>query len=103
MNKVTLPESFKPLLWSYDAQKLDIEKDKRRIIINLINYGDLKHWRWLIEAYSAKEVGQIIETTLSSEFRPGALKLISLLLGISKHNNAYRGAHQISESSLAAV
>lgn len=103
MSKVTLPESFKPLLWSYDISRLDAGRDKNRIVINTINYGDLSHWRWLVKTYSVEEVKRIVETTLASEFRPGALKLISLLLGISKHNDAYRGADRISKSTLAAA
>lgn len=103
MSKITLPESFKPLLWSYDISRLDVERDKNRIVINTINYGDLSHWRWLVDVYSAEKVRRIIETIPISEFRPGALKLVSLLLGISQHNNAYRGADRISKNTLATA
>lgn len=103
MSKIILPESFKPLLWSYDISRLDVERDKNRIVINAINYGDLSHWRWLVKVYLAEEVRRIIEATPASEFRPGALKLVSLLLGISQHNNAYRSTHRIGKGSLAAT
>jgi len=103
MSKITLPKNFKTLLWSYDISRLDVERDKNRIIINTINYGDLSHWRWLVEMYSAQEIKKIIETTPVSEFRPQALKLISLLLGISEHNNAHRGTYRVGQNSLSAI
>ncbi|MEK9175080.1 MAG: hypothetical protein AAB795_00645 [Patescibacteria group bacterium] len=87
MSTVVLPENFKPLLWSYDISKIDLEKDKNRIIVNVINYGDLSHWRWLLKTYSIEEVKKTILSLPSSEFRPQVLKLISLLLDIPQ--NAY--------------
>jgi len=93
MKANALPQDIALLLWSYDTHKLDLEKDKQRIVINLVNYGDLKHWRWLVKVYSAQAVRRVIETTPVSEFRPQALKLISLLLGISQHNYACRGTY----------
>ncbi|MBU4332152.1 hypothetical protein L6279_03720 [Candidatus Parcubacteria bacterium] len=85
-----LDKSFKPLFWSYDFNKLDSEKDKRRIIINTVNYGNWKHWQWLSNSYGQKELKQEIKNTPASEFRFPALKLIRLLLGIKKMKYASR-------------
>jgi hypothetical protein len=30
---------FKPFLWSYDLGQIDLEKDKKRIITNVLNLG----------------------------------------------------------------
>ena len=80
--KLRLPEFFSPLLWSYDFSSIDAGRDKRRIIINTINYGQWKHWQWIVNYYGNREVKQFIENTPISEFRPRALRLISILLGI---------------------
>ena len=88
--KLRLPESFLPLLWSYDFSFIDVERDRKRIIINTINYGQWKHWKWIVSYYGNKEVKQFIENTPMSEFRPGALKLASILLGIENLKYASR-------------
>ena len=80
--KLRLPEFFLPLLWAYDFSSIDAERDKKRIIINTINYGQWKHWQWIVGYYCDKEIKQFIENTPISEFRPRALKLVSILLGI---------------------
>jgi len=80
--KLRLPEFFSPLLWSYDFSSIDVEGDKQRIIINTINYGQWKHWQWIVNYYGEENIKQFIEDTPISEFRPRALKLISILLGI---------------------
>ena len=80
--KLRLPEFFLPLLWAYNFSFIDIERDKKRIIINTINYGQWKHWQWIVDYYGKEEVKQIIKDIPISEFRSRALKLISILLGI---------------------
>ncbi|MCD6147820.1 hypothetical protein J7J18_00400 [bacterium] len=85
-----LPLFFKPLLWAYDFSSIDIEKDKKRIIVNTINYGQWKHWQWIVKNYGRKEVKQIIQNTPISEFRPSVLKLVSILLGIKNLKYASR-------------
>ncbi|HKK54645.1 MAG TPA: hypothetical protein VJ926_03940 [Patescibacteria group bacterium] len=35
-------KQFKPFLWSYDIEKLDVGRDKRRIITNVLNLGTKK-------------------------------------------------------------
>jgi len=77
-----LPEFFSPLLWAYNFSSLDLERDKERIIINTINYGQWKHWQWIVNYYGRENIKQFIENTPISEFRSRALKLVSLLLGI---------------------
>ena len=80
--KLRLPEFFSPLLWSYDFFSIDLERDKQRIVINTINYGQWKHWQWIVRYYGEKNIKQFIENTPISEFRPRALKLVSILLEI---------------------
>lgn len=90
--KKKLPKDFKYLFWSYDFSKIDPEEDIERIIINTVNYGNWRHWQWLINYYGQKRVKEIIKNTPVSEFRERALKLISLLLKIKRMKYASRGA-----------
>lgn len=89
--KSRLPEFFLPLLWAYNFSLIDLEIDKRRIIINTINYGQWRHWQWIVNYYGEENIKQFIENTPISEFRPRVLKLISILLGIKNFKYASRG------------
>ncbi len=88
--KLKLPEFFLPLLWSYGFSSIDVERDKRRIIINTINYGQWRHWQWIVNYYGRENIKQFIENTPISEFRSRALRLISILLGIKNFKYASR-------------
>ena len=81
-NGAKLPESFRPLLWSYKFSEIDPEKHKKTIIVSVLNYGDLDQWRWLIKTYGKKQLKQIIESLPASEFRKPVAALLSLLLGV---------------------
>jgi len=95
-----LPEYFKPLFWSYSFNPIDSEKDKERIIINTINYGDWEHWQWIIKYYGKDRVKKLLTNIPASEFRKRALKLISLLLGIKEIKYASRGAKIRAERNI---
>ena len=79
-----LPQNFKPLFWSYNFSTISPQRDIRRVIINTINYGKWEHWQWIFRHYGVKKAKEIIENIPASEFRQGALKLVSLLLKIKK-------------------
>ncbi len=94
-----LPLFFKPLFWSYNFFSIKPQRDKKRIIINTVNYGGWKHWLWMIEFYGGKEVKKIIKDTPKTEFREPALKLISLLLCIKQLKYASRSDYIKSQRS----
>ena len=85
-----LPLFFKPILWSYDFNSIDIKEDKRVIIINAINYGDLKHWRWIVKNYSKKNVREILMKIPFTEIRSRVAPLVSIIFSINKFNYASR-------------
>jgi len=85
-----LPLFFKPILWSYNFNSIDIEKNKKVIIINAINYGDLKHWRWLIKYYGKENVKEILMKVPFTEIRLRIVPLVSIMFSIDKFNYALR-------------
>lgn len=95
-----LPLFFKPLFWSYKFSSIDPQRDKKRIIINTINYGNWKNWCWITKFYGKGKVKKIIEETPRTEFRAPALKLISLLLGIKKLKYASRSDYIRSQKGI---
>jgi hypothetical protein len=60
-----LPDTFRPILWSYDFDRIDPLTHKKTIIVQAINYGTLAHWRWLREQYGREGVRKVLST------RPG--------------------------------
>ena len=89
--KNKLPDFFEPILWSYDFQKIDPENSKKQIIVNAINYGSLRHWRWLAEHYGKKAVREVLESIPASELRPRSGELSRILFSVRKFNYAPRG------------
>lgn len=90
ISKKFLPESFRPLLWSYDFKNVNPDENKKLIIINAINYGNLSHWKWLARYYGKGAVKEILEKSLASEIRPQARKLASIIFLTKKFNYAPR-------------
>jgi len=92
-NGTSLPESFRPLLWSYDFLKLDVERDKKTIIIQAINYGELKHWSWIVKQYGRDTIKEILTSIPASEIKSRTRELVSIIFSISDFNYASRSTH----------
>ncbi len=88
-----LPKSFKPLLWSYDFDNLDLKKDKKTIIVNTINYGDLKQWKWIKEFYGLAALKKTLMTVSATELRSRVKPLAQLIFSIPSYNDAPRSTH----------
>jgi len=74
-----IPELFRPILWSYDFDRLDTAKHRKTLIVQAINYGTLDHWRWLVHQYGVAQVQEVISSVRSTEIRPRARRLAALL------------------------
>ena len=85
-----VPGWFQKFYWWGDSSRIDAERDKKIIIVQLINHGAWGHWEWLLQTYKKENLKKIIQEIPASEFRAGALKLISLLLGIKQMKYASR-------------
>ncbi|MDO8492346.1 MAG: hypothetical protein Q7S34_01750 [bacterium] len=87
-----LPDFFKPIFWSYNFNSLNPETNKKTIIIQTINYGDLKHWRWIVNRYGRETIKSFLSSVNFSEIRPRAGKLASIIFNFEP-NYAPRGAN----------
>jgi hypothetical protein len=93
MQNSTLPETFRPLLWSYDFSRIDPLKHKKTIIVQALNYGTLAHWRWLVQSYGREGVRDVLTHVPASEIKPRSLRLATLVFGVERFNYAPRGTH----------
>ena len=88
-----VPETFQPILWSYDFDRIDPVKHQKTIIVQAINYGTFQHWRWLAQHYGNDTVREVLSTIPATEIRQRAGHLASLVFGIDRFNYAPRGTH----------
>jgi len=80
MSENKIPESLKKLFWSYDFDSLNLERDKRLVVKQVLSYGNIEDWKWLISKYGKAQIQEIISNCSESEFRSQNLKLIEILL-----------------------
>jgi len=83
-----LPESLRPLLWSLRWSALDTWADRKDIILNTINEGNLDQWRWIREVYGDEEVRQVLRGRMVSEFHPESRRLAELVFNTHITRNA---------------
>ncbi len=84
-----IPEFVQPFLWSYDISALDLDRDKRRIITNVLNLGTSQATDWLFKTYSQKDIKKCLENPLPGEWNKKSMTFWSLLLDV-KPNHVLR-------------
>ena len=84
-----IPKIIEPFLWSYDTDKLDLEKDKKRIITNVLNYGTKDATDWLFSKFKKKEICEVLKKPIPGEWNKKSLNFWSLVLGV-KPGNLFR-------------
>ena len=84
--KKTIPPLFKPFLWSYDTDKIDLKRDKRRIIINVLNLGTKEAVRELFKIYSKKDIVELFTNSMRGEWNKKSLNFWSLIFNVVPKN-----------------
>ncbi len=79
-----IPAKIKPFLWSYDTNKIDFEKNKNRIIANILNLGTKEALIWLFKKYSKKEIKNTLKSSYVFDLSPKSLNYWSLIFNIDK-------------------
>ncbi len=72
---MVVPKSVAAALWSYDVTKMDTERDKVRIITNVLNYGTFEAVEWVRNYYAPKEITMIVANPRRGEWTPKSLNL----------------------------
>lgn len=80
--KNKIPLYVKPFLWSYDMESLDLKKDKKRILTNVLNLGTKKATDWALSVYSPREIKDILKNPLPGEWNNKSLHFWSFLFNI---------------------
>lgn len=81
------------MFWSYRFADLDRDDDAQLIIKQLLSYGTLHHWRWMIREYGWKKISAVLSKTPESELRPSIVELSKVAFTISSMPHARRVPH----------
>lgn len=81
-----VPAIFKAFLWSYDFDKLDLEKDKERIIFNVLNLGSKEATDLLFKIYSKQDIKNVIKHPRPGEWHKKSLNYWSLVFNVQVKN-----------------
>ena len=77
-----------PFLWSYDLDAIDLEKDKRRIITNVLNLGTKSAVEWLFHEYEKSDIKEAIAKPLPGEWSDKSLNFWSIVLDVKSKETA---------------
>lgn len=80
--KTEIPDYIATSLWSYDAHSLDIKKDKKIIITQVLNYGDPERIKWLHTVYSDEDIKEVIMDPLRGRWFDKTLNFWEIILKI---------------------
>lgn len=78
-----LPQSVKAVLWSYKTDQIELEKHKKIIIFQVLNFGSIEAVDWLFDKYSFVTVEQIVNTIPLTQWNKKSLSLWKLVLSIN--------------------
>lgn len=77
-----IPQFVQPFLWSYDINALDLLRDKKRIITNVLNLGTSQATDWLFKVYTKEDMRDCLTHPLPGEWSNKSLAFWSLLLDV---------------------
>ncbi|MFA6340876.1 MAG: hypothetical protein WCX27_01375 [Candidatus Paceibacterota bacterium] len=80
--RIIIPPYVKPFLWSYDTDRLDDERDKKRIVTNVLNLGTKKATDWLFSVFKKEDIRNALMEPLRGEWNKKSLNLWSLIFNV---------------------
>ena len=87
-----IPPSLSSVLWSYNLEKLDLEKHKRLIITQVLNYGTWEEVKWLFSVYGEGEIRETLLNPIRGSWWPKVLNFWLTLLEIEIPEKVYKRA-----------
>lgn len=77
-----IPEFVHPFLWSYDISKMNLKRDKKRIITNILNFGTTKATDWLFSVYDKNDIKENVKNPMPGEWSEKSLNFWSIVLNV---------------------
>lgn len=77
------PQSVKAVLWSYDLKTIEVQRDKKIIISQVLNFGSEEAIKWLFKQYGFEVVEQVANTIPLFQWNKKSLSLWKIILSIN--------------------
>lgn len=77
-----IPKFVQPFLWSYDIGEMNLTRDKRRIITNVLNLGTKEATDWLFKIYTKEDIKDCLIHPLPGEWNNKSVVFWSFLMDI---------------------
>lgn len=77
-----IPSFVQPFLWSYDVSALDLSRDKKRIITNVLNFGTSEATDWLFDTYTKEDIKNCLIDPLPGQLDNKSINFWSLVLDV---------------------
>ena len=81
---VQAPPSVQGALWSYDIAKLDLARDRDRIVANILTHGTTEAVAWLRSVYSNDDLREVVAHPTPGAWDERSLNLWRIVLGVPK-------------------
>jgi hypothetical protein len=79
------PKVIQPFLWFNDLKKINLERDKNRIILNVLNFGTKKATDWLFAFYGRSTIKTVVKNCGGKgELSPKSLNYWALVLKLKR-------------------
>jgi hypothetical protein len=87
---VVLPQAVKTVLWSYNTNKIDLQKHSQLIVSQVLNFGTKEATDWLFKYYGKVRVSEIANTIPFGQWDKKSLALWSLNLKFTTKERSQR-------------
>ncbi len=77
-----IPSFVQPYLWSYSISNLDLARDKRRIITNVLNLGTKEATDWLFKTYTKEDTKDCLINPMPGEWNNKSIIFWSFLMDV---------------------
>ncbi|MCC6540587.1 MAG: hypothetical protein IT225_00045 [Flavobacteriales bacterium] len=77
-----LPPAVKAALWSFDTDRIDLEKHSDRIITNVLNLGTHAALVWLFSTYPRERIAEVVAHPRPGEWHKRSLNYWALVFDV---------------------
>lgn len=93
ISKNKLPKPVENVLWSYDLSQIDVNRNKKLIITQVLNFGTKEATDWMFKKYTIGDIRKIAEQIPLGQWEKKSLALWSYYLGIKLISKSERVLH----------
>jgi len=77
-----LPSAVKAALWSFDTDRIDVERHSERIITNVLNLGTHEALLWLFSTYARERIAEVVAHPRPGEWNKRSLNYWALVFDV---------------------